>query len=88
MNANQDSEPSVIYEIRLKGILSPDWSHWFDGMTITHDDQGNTLLTGYVVDQAALHGLLDKIRDLVLFLLWVRMCPADDETKSGEEQVT
>ncbi len=74
MTMNQDFESSVIYEIRLKGILSSDWSHWFDGMTITHDDQGNTRLTGYVVDQAALHGLLEKIRDLGLVLLSVRIC--------------
>ncbi len=52
-------------------------------MTITHDDEGNTLLTGRVVDQVALHGLLDKVRDLGLFLLSVRICQAED-AKKGE----
>jgi hypothetical protein len=60
------------YEIRLRGILPPYWTHWFGDMTITHDGEGNTVLTGPIVDQAALHGLLDKARDLGLALLEVR----------------
>jgi hypothetical protein len=63
------------YEIRLRGILPPLWSRWFDGMTITCDDEGNTLLSGPIVDQAALHGLLAKVRDLGLALLEVRRIP-------------
>ena len=54
------------YEICLKGILSDQWSDWFNGMQICHDDQGNSTLSGPVGDQAALFGLLDKIRDLGL----------------------
>ncbi|MBI5302122.1 MAG: hypothetical protein HY868_08300 [Chloroflexi bacterium] len=77
MTKHQDSAPPVIYEIRLKGHLSSDWSHWFDDLAITYDDEGNTLLTGPVVDQAALHGLLDKVRDLGLYLTSVRMCRED-----------
>ncbi len=67
-----------IYEIRLKGYLSLDWSDWFEGMTISHDEEHNTLLTGPVVDQAALFGLLDKIRDLGLPLLAVRSLPPQE----------
>jgi hypothetical protein len=60
------------YEIRLKGHLDDRWADWFDGMTITREDNGHTLVTGPVVDQAALHGLLRKVRDLGLPLLSVR----------------
>jgi hypothetical protein len=61
------------YEFRVEGHLAPCWSEWLDGLTITNLDNGETLLTGPVVDQAALHGLLVKIRDLNLKLLSVRM---------------
>ena len=61
----------MIYQIRLKGHLGREWTDWFDGFTITLDDDGETLLTGPVVDQAALHGLLKKVRDLGLPLLSV-----------------
>jgi hypothetical protein len=54
----------VVYQIRLKGHLGPQWIDWFDGLTITLEEDGDTLLTGPVVDQAALHGLLKKVRDL------------------------
>ena len=60
-----------IYEIRLKGHLDDRWSDWFGGLTITLEDNGNTLLTGPVVDQAALHGLLKRVRDLGMPLLSV-----------------
>ena len=59
------------YEIRLKGHLDNHWADWFDGLTITREDNGETLLTGLVVDQAALHGLLRKVRDLGLPLVAV-----------------
>jgi hypothetical protein len=58
------------YEIRLGGRLDPRWADWFDGMTLTSDD-GSTVLTGAVLDQAALHGVLRKVRDLGLPLLAV-----------------
>ncbi|MCP4541030.1 MAG: hypothetical protein GY832_28170 [Chloroflexi bacterium] len=62
----------VIYEIRVKGHLdSPHWSKWFGDMTVTVDEAGETTLSGPVIDQAALHGLLAKIRDLGLPLLSV-----------------
>ena len=57
------------YEIRLKGHLDARWTGWFDGFTITLTDSGETILTGSVADQAALHGLLKKVRDLGLPLL-------------------
>ncbi len=63
-------EPGL-YEIRLKGHLDDRWTNWFEGMTITVADHGDTLLTGPVVDQAALFGLLRKVRDLGLPLLSV-----------------
>lgn len=59
------------YEIRIDGRLDARWQDWFDGMTVTLDDHGGTLLSGPVVDQAALHGLLRKVRDLGMPLLSV-----------------
>jgi hypothetical protein len=61
----------VIYQIRLKGHLGRHWTDWFDGFTITLEDNGETLLTGPVADQAALHGLLKKVRDVGTPLLSV-----------------
>ena len=63
-------EPGL-YEIRIKGHLDDKWADWFDGLTITRADNGETLLTGSVLDQAALHGLLRKVRDLGMPLLSV-----------------
>jgi len=60
------------YEIRLKGHLDDRWADWFEGLTITREESGQTLLVGPVVDQAALHGLLRRVRDLGLPLLSVR----------------
>jgi hypothetical protein len=69
------SEPSkdetMLYQIRIKGHLSQQWIDWFDGLTITLEADGNTLLTGTIVDQAALHGILKKVRDLSMPLLSV-----------------
>jgi hypothetical protein len=78
-NQPQDPDSPAIYEIRLRGYLSTDWSPWFNDMSVTHNDEGQTLLTGLVVDQAALYGLLDKARDLGLSLLSVRQLTADDD---------
>ena len=61
----------MIYEIRIKGHLSPQWTDWFGGLTITLEEDGDTLLTGTVIDQAALHGWLKKVRDLGMPLLSV-----------------
>ncbi len=59
------------YQLRVEGHLSDQWAEWFEGLTITHAENGETLITGWVADQAALHGLLKKVRDLGLPLLSV-----------------
>ena len=66
-----DSAQPTIYQIRLKGHLDSQWTDWFEGLTITLEEDGDTLLTGPVVDQAALHGLLRKVRDLGMPLVSV-----------------
>ena len=63
--------PTEIFEIRLKGHLDTDWASWFEGMTITLTEDGDTILIGPVADQPALHGLLKKVRDLGIPLLSV-----------------
>ena len=69
-------EPGL-YEIRIKGHLADRWVCWFEGLTITLEDSGDTILTGSIVDQAALHGLLKKVRDLGLPLLSVNRVTFD-----------
>jgi hypothetical protein len=66
-----NSDQPVVYQIRIKGHLGREWTDWFEDLTITLEDNGDTLLTGSVVDQAALHGLLKKVRDLGLPLVSV-----------------
>jgi hypothetical protein len=61
-----------VYEIRVRGVLDSGWSSWFDGLELSNDQAGQTTITGPLVDQAALHGLLAKVRDLGLPLLSVR----------------
>jgi hypothetical protein len=61
----------ILYHIRVNGHLRPEWTEWFDGMTITQETNGDTTLSGLVADQAALHGLLVKVRDLGLVLVSV-----------------
>jgi hypothetical protein len=68
-NPAHDTDQPYVYQIRIGGHLSPQWADWFEGLTITLEEDGNTLLTGTVVDQAALHGLLKKVRDLAMPLL-------------------
>jgi hypothetical protein len=60
------------YEIRVQGRLDQRWSAWFDGLVISYDPDGSTVLRGPLVDEAALHGVLNKVRDLALPLLEVR----------------
>jgi hypothetical protein len=73
MSYEHDSErdQQTVYEIRLQGQLNRKWLDWFEGLTLTLEEDGNTLLTGPVVDQAALHGILKKVRDLGMLLLSV-----------------
>jgi hypothetical protein len=70
----------MVYQIRIKGHLGQQWTDWFDGMTITLEEGGDTILTGPVIDQAALHGLLKKVRDLGMPLLSIT--PIDPNRQS------
>ena len=72
---NEKHNQQQCYEIRIKGHLADRWAKWFEGLTITLEENGDTLLTGPVIDQAALHGLLKKVRDLGIPLLSV--CPLE-----------
>lgn len=69
---SENNYEQAIYQIKVKGILDEQWSNWFDGLTISSYSNEDTLLTGPVRDQAALHGLLNKIRDLGIPLLSVK----------------
>jgi hypothetical protein len=75
LEANHVQSP--IYQIRIRGHLDSAWTDWFGGLSITLEDNGDTLLTGIVVDQAALHGLLKKVRDLGMPLVSVNPISAD-----------
>jgi len=66
-----DADQPRVYQIRIKGHLSHQWTGWFEGLIITLEDDGNTFLAGSVIDQAALHGILKKVRDLGMPLLSV-----------------
>jgi hypothetical protein len=65
------------YEIRVKGHVDTRWAAWFDGMTLSHDGDGTTRIHGPVVDQAALHGLLAKVRDIGLGLISITQVEPD-----------
>ena len=71
INSESDPGQPLVYQIRIKGHLGRQWTDWFGGLTLTLEDNGETLLTGPVVDQAALHGLLRKVRDLGMPLISV-----------------
>jgi hypothetical protein len=75
MSNNPDPKPDpgepIVYQIRIKGHLGCQWTEWFEGLTVTLQDNGDTCLTGPVVDQAALHRLLKKVRDLGMHLVLV-----------------
>jgi hypothetical protein len=70
-NSQTDSDQPWVYQIRIRGHLGRQWTDWFEELTITLEDNGDTLLAGLVVDQAALHGLLKKVRDLGVPLISV-----------------
>jgi hypothetical protein len=71
LNPKTDPSQPLVYQVRVKGHLGNEWTDWFEGLTITLEEDGDTLLTGSVVDQAALHGLLKKVRDLGMPLVSV-----------------
>ncbi len=70
-NHRRDRPEAGRYEIRITGHLDAHWTGWFDGLTVRHDADGTTVLSGLIPDQAALHGLLQRVRDLGLPLLSV-----------------
>ena len=84
-NIKPNAEYTNIFQIRVIGHLDHEWSDWFDGMAISTDEKGSTLITGPVVDDAALHGLLKKVRDAGLPLLSVCRLDPDQDAADAEE---
>ncbi|MEJ2305610.1 MAG: hypothetical protein P8Y14_29160 [Anaerolineales bacterium] len=74
------------YQLRIKGHLDDQWADWFAGLTVTREEDGDTLLTGPVVDQAALHGLLRKVRDLGMPLLSINRIEPGQADGSDDKQ--
>jgi hypothetical protein len=81
-----DPSKPMVYQIRIKGHLGREWTDWFEGLTITLEENGDTLLTGPVIDQAALHGLLKKVRDLGMPLVSVSPLEPGPSTTLGTGQ--
>ena len=77
LNSESNLRAPIDYRIRIKGHLGDQWTDWFEGLAITLEENGETLITGPVVDQAALHGLLRKVRDLGMPLLAVNHVESD-----------
>ena len=75
------TENKNTYQIKLKGHLNESWADWFDGMTFIHRDDGTTTLTGEIIDQAALHGVLKRVRDLGLPLISVNQLEPNNVDK-------
>ena len=75
--SNKQKEKATNYQIEIEGQLGPQWSDWFEGLSITQEKDGTTLLTGPVADQSALHGLLKKVRDLGMPLVSVNRTETD-----------
>src|SRR5579864_926034 len=87
--SKEEYDDPALYEIRIKGHLDDRWAGRFDGLTLTREENGDTLLTGIVVDQAALHGLLRAVRDLGVRLLSVtHLQPEPAEAPDGSPQDT
>jgi len=83
LDSKTNPRQPIVYQIRLKGHLDSRRVDWFDGLTITLEDNGDSLLTGHVVDQAALHGLLKKVRDLGMLLVSVNRIPFNETHPNG-----
>ncbi len=81
-----DSSQPIVYQIRIKGHLGSQWSDWFGGLSITLQDNGDTLLTGPVIDQAALFCLLKKVRNLGIPLLSVSLVQPGQADASDVKQ--
>jgi hypothetical protein len=86
-NRKAGPDELVVYQIRIRGHLGAGWTDWFGNVSITLEDNGETLLIGQMLDQAALHGLLKKVRDLGMPLLSVmRMEPREADISDTERQ--
>ena len=89
INSEIEKAQPMVYQIRIKGHLGREWTDWFEGLAIQLQDNGETLLTGPVVDQAALHGLLRKVRDLGMPLISVmRVQPGQADTQHQGQSST
>ena len=90
INSESDPGQPLVYQIRIKGHLGRDWTDWFGGLTITLEDNGETHLTGPVIDQAELHGVLKKVRDVGMPLLSVIEVQFNEnhryQSKKGEKK--
>jgi hypothetical protein len=86
LNLPMDSSQPKIYQIRIKDHLSREWADWFGGLTITLEDNGDTLLTGPVIDQSALYGLLKKVRDLGMALVSVNPVQVNQQHVESENK--
>jgi hypothetical protein len=80
-----DSNRPMTYQIKIKSHLSSDWTDWFEGLTITAEEDGDTLLTGPVIDQAALYGLIKKVRDLGMTLISLSPVQPNDAIPEKDE---
>jgi len=86
LSSKTDSSKPIVYQIRITGHLGDQWTDWFGGLAITLEANGDTLLIGPVVDQAALHGLLKKVRDLGMPLISVsRVEPGQGDASDVEQ---
>jgi hypothetical protein len=83
---NNENKEAIIYQIRIEGVFGQQWTDWFDGLSISPGKDGTTLLTGLVIDQSALHGLLKKVRDLGAPLVSVNRMETDGS--SNPNQIT
>ena len=86
LSPKTDTSQPTVYQIRIKGHLSSQWSDWFGSLTITLEDNGHTLLTGPVIDQTALYGLLKKVRDIGMPLVSVACVEPGRADASGIDQ--
>lgn len=88
INPKTDPDKAMLYQIRIEGCLGRQWAEWFGGLSITPQENGDTLITGSVVDQAALFGLLRKVRDLGMPLISVkRLLPGQADVADVKRQI-
>lgn len=86
LNPKTNSDQPLVYQIRIEGHLDYQWTDWFSGLIIALEEDGDTLLTGPVVDQAALYGLLKKVRDLGMPLVSVNRVLENEQSKMVLEE--